>query len=165
MDRRGFLGTLLASLAATTIDPASLLWRPPSVSEGLSALQPEALVSLQAITRQMHREILRHWQGRDVVSGRLVGQDGLTRQLYVMAEMPSVVDQYGVDCERFVKPAALALAQRLQEARATRTGTLPLNLPGAQSAAVASADLSVRGICQWDMEYDKHLLRFDVVCG
>jgi len=164
MDRRGFLGTLLASVGALTIDPATLLWQPPAVSDGHPLLKPDAMVGLAAMTQQIHREILTQWQGT-VVQKRRIGEDGLTRQFYVTAEMPTEVDHNGLDYERWVRPVGLLLARRLREINAKRTGVLPIDLHGAQVAVAMTPELSVRGICQYYVGFDQSLVRFDVVCG
>jgi hypothetical protein len=162
MNRRTFLGALVASLGTLAIDPATLLWRPPAVSEGLPVLQPDALVGLPRITREMSWEIGRLWCGGVPSAASKIGEDVLRHQFMVTMEAPGDITEYGLDPERYVRPAAAVLAERLRDARARVCG-MPILPPAYDCVRVAdqTTGVVVRGI----VLEDALTLRFDVVCG
>jgi len=164
MNRRGFLGTLLASVGALTIDPATLLWQPPESTDGLPVLEAGAMVDLDAITKAMAEEVERLWQARVVRPFSKLGQGDLTRQVYITMLPPDKVDRYGLDRQRYVLPAASAMADYLRHYRASQCGVLD-HPPGAESVVVRREGLSLRGVRYYDLYTDQRLLRFDIVYG
>lgn len=165
MNRRGFLGTLFAAVGALTIDPASLLWKPADV-EGLALLQPEALVTLDAITRAVARALADRWQGTEIVAGGNIGSDGLTNQFQVTARMPTAVWESGLD-RTFIQPVAETLAASVTHVGATRMGNLqlPNSVERGAIVRIPSAGVVVQGVQFYDLEWAEYLLRFDVVVG
>lgn len=166
LDRRAFIGTLLASIAGTAISPASILWRPSP--EAAAVVDPKALLSLHQLTVEFARRLSQHVNGQ-IVDGSLLGQTGLRDQFSIQMGFPAEVDRYGIDSDRYIKPAVDLMARKLQLSRATRFGQLPLlaNLlpDGCQAALVTGNGVSVRGVRLYDPVDDIDTLRFDVVSG
>src|SRR5205809_6955690 len=95
MNRRGFLGTLFASVAALTIDPKGLVWYPaeqialPPVAEG-------ALITLPAITNALGLRLLDLWHPQRLTDSRRIGDAGVTRQVNIGMAVPEDMDQFGL---------------------------------------------------------------------
>jgi hypothetical protein len=176
--RRGFLGTLLASIAATTIDPSKLLWTPPA-DLVLPPLHPHALVTLQHITTEMLRQIEEICGvNYEQVHADKVRNAGLTDQFSIGLCCPTEVGIIGLE-ERIVTPAARALANELRHRKVRRCGELPL--PGPETGVLESqrvtstrSGLSLRGLCWYDdrgartsgpMLSTGPMLRFDILTG
>jgi len=166
MERRAFLGTLLASLGVLAIDPKQLLWQP---SPSGPMLLDGACVSMEHITNRLLFELSRFVSG-SVVSAQRIGDQGLVGQVHVGMEVPENVDRYGLDVERYIEPAAHALAFRLKHARARTFAAPPLPIAYDQQASwivSREAGMALRGIrmnlgpgADW-----REALRFDVLYG
>ena len=173
MNRRGFIGTLFASIGALTVDPGTWLWQ-PSVQPALPPLTPGALVTLPVIARQLQRELGQLWQPTRLCQAGRIGDDVLTGQINVAMALPQDLDQHGLDVEHYIRPAARTLAERLQRHRAQVCGCLPINIPTVQSWRVtdASTNVSLRVIQQYVLPnqwtpdgLEGDLLRVDVLYG
>ena len=174
MNRRHFLGTLLASLGVAAVAPSDLLWTPAPI-EGLPLVAPDALIGLQAITDRVAHEIALHWSGQlhpVMPPESLIGQDGMTRQFNVSISAPPEVNHYGLDVERWIEPIGEQLSNALYRAGMTRCGRLPLPPAGVEAAVIAThpeSGVCVRGVQLYDPGFAfstaQHLLRFDVICG
>jgi len=166
IERRAFLGTLLASLGVLAIDPKQLLWQPspsgPIIVDG-------AYISMEQITDRLLFELSRLISG-SVVSAQRLGDQGLVGQVEVSMEVPERLDRYGLDVERYIEPAAHALAFRLKHARARTFAAPPLPVAYDQQASwivSREAGMALRGI-RMNLGPDadwREALRFDVLYG
>lgn len=173
MNRRGFLGTMLACLGATAIDPKALLWSP--TPEASAIVVPDAILTLNQITMQMLREIVNltgsHGLPMLVEPSKIgYGVSGhvLNHQYSVGMEIAPEIDRFGLDAARFIKPAATAMAQRIGRPKAS--GSLPLPNGVVRACVVRDpvSGLSLRGLQQYveDWQSDDggyHKLRFDML--
>jgi hypothetical protein len=162
MNRRGFLGTLIAGAAGLLL-PKDALWLPePGIIA--PALDPHAIIGLRHMTYEIARLLSQYAPGR-VVHGGLIGEAGLIRQFTVDGRFPPTVDHTGIDQQRFLVPIAAALAKRVSEGNATY-GELPIVMHGAMRCErVSGQGVSVRGIEYYDIGFNENLIRFDVLCG
>ena len=173
MNRRGFLGTMLALLGTTAIDPKSLLWTPDV--RAVEILEPSALVTLDHITKALVEEIAR-LRGTVVpldVNVLRVGDTcasgyTLTDHYSIdMATAPQQIDRYGLDYERYIKPIAQALHRRTSAMKACASLELPSTVDYASMVRHPKSGVAVRGISH--VHYDpvtddtRHILRFDML--
>lgn len=166
MDRRGFLKALATTATAL----------------GYAAIAPDALVALtsptasQAVVEQATRKTL-EWVTGQVARhvSELVGPLTLVESDDIN---PQTAHQSGVNLElithpmshdayeqRYVMPIAAALANAMQDDRATVCGTLPLPVHAEQGCVVTHQGLSVRGLQYYAFDIDSHQLRFEVLYG
>ena len=167
MDRRGFIGRLLASTAGLIIAPEALLWRPDAKAVALPAVSAGALLTLQQITNEMHYAMLSRLNGLplELRDGRKKGEAWLTRQIYIDMLPPLNMDRYGLDAKRHIEPAAEALANELRFRGARVCGEAPLPRGYDQACVVRGDGLALRSIMDYDFMMDQTLLRFDVLFG
>ena len=167
MDRRGFIGRLLASTAGLIIAPEALLWRPGVDSASLPLVYPGATLTLRQIVMEMHAAMMDRLDGLPLshADGHRIGENGVTQQAHIdMLAPPREVDRYGLDVDRYIKPAADLLADHLRQKGARMCGEFPLpHLGNAYSAS--GGGLCVRGITNYDAWSDNILLWFDVLFG
>lgn len=175
MNRRGFLGTLLATLGATAIDPNALLWAPRP--DAIDVLDADALVTLTQITKAILHEITIRRADTALlrVQPTLVGhvsERGHTfnHQYHVsMAAPPSELDHHGLDHERYVKRIASALNHRIGQIEACGTLEHPRGDTIIQCATAfnEASGLSLRGLaCEGfhpDTSEWTQWLRFDMI--
>jgi hypothetical protein len=170
MNRRGFLGTMLASVGALTIDPATLLWKP---TPELAPVVPTSILTLEQMTRYVAERLSEGFHGEHV-SGHLIGQEGLTHQFTVHFPPPKTIGQEGL-APAYLDPSVLALDQKLRAIRPTRFGCLPWLMRDDLDCHVvmlAASGLSVRGIRGVVPNFHddnaplfEELIRFDVLVG
>lgn len=173
MHRRGFLGTLLASVGALAIDPSTLLWRPADAALALPDVAPGALLTLNQITVEILRRVAKGLDLRaplplmlDARIGHAVSPNPshiLNHQWGVEFHAPVTVPSAGLDAQRYLDPIAAQFIQRLQGVRAC--GELPVAIPGAYTARVSDprTGLSVRGVQTYQIGTDTERIRFDVL--
>lgn len=166
LSRRGFLGTLMASIVGTAFVPSELLWVPAPVT-ALPVLTPAALVTLQAITREAAVRLARRIALPVQRGPARLGFDGLTAQFGVDMQLPGTLEQWGVDAQRYIEPAMAAMANHVQHARWTRYGELTLPKAFEQTCVVTADGVSVRGVMAYDhmREAGVWLLRLDAIGG
>lgn len=168
MDRRSFIGTLMAGLGALALKPPpGLLWEP--TTEAVEVAASGAFLTLNQITTEMLRQITEQLQVtvpfREEAS--LLGHSVypqpslvLNHQYNVGMVAPNEIDRYGLDVERYIRPAAMALSERVRGVK----GCGRLELPrGAEQACVMThreSGLSIRGIRMFEGLPN---LRFDML--
>jgi hypothetical protein len=167
MDRRRFVGTLLAALGATTIDPKALLWSP--LPEATTVVDSGAILTLNQITMQMLKEIVRitgysvPFEPSAAKVGHSIRGAIANRQFNVGMIAPEQVDRYGLDYERYIKPLARAFAVRLKNLKGC--GELALPDIAVRSCVVRDHEsgLALRGIQHYVLEDGLDQLRFDML--
>ena len=169
LSRRGFLGTLLASVGALTLDPSKLLWMPAPAELGLPALENSALLTLDQMTREICRGLSLEIQGKLVDKDRIGPL--LQHQYHVSMENVGDLDHHGFDRERYLAPIVAALMLPLKATNANRFGllSLPSGVDRASTATNPDTGVSVRGISHVHLDMDsgiiRNIVRFDVLCG
>lgn len=174
MERRTFLGTLLAGLGAMVVKPsAGLLWQPSEAA--IEIVEPSAFITLNQITMEMLRRITNELQVTVPLRAELSSLIGhvipdsslvLNHQYNVGMCAPEQIDRYGLDVERYIDPAAKALAARARGLKGC--GALPLpSVPSMQACVMTcrSTGLSLRGLYQYSplrAEWEPNL-RFDIL--
>lgn len=171
MDRRGFIGRLAAGFGALVVAPPDLLWQP--MPEAVELVRPEALVGLRQITAATLAEI-EHILGVSVPhnfdgAGVRIGDRAETYELNQQysvelgpQHLPSDLDSYGIDVQRYLLPAAKALVERMRGVKAG--GQLPLSPQLHARRSVVSnpqSGLSLRGSYVYEVGYPH--LRFDTL--
>jgi hypothetical protein len=160
MNRRGFLGRLLASTAGLLIAPEALLWQPSPLPD-LPLVVPGSLLDLKTITAQIAAGLAGelpacesvkswpgcesgvHWFGLDMQAPGEVGPGGLSAQ--------------------YIDPVVRLLSNEAKFRRLRRFGTLEIP-PGVERAAIAEGHgVSVRGLMVYDIYRAAHVLRFDIL--
>lgn len=172
MNRRGFIGTLLASVAGLALDPKTLLWR-PTVDAPLAA--PEALLTLNQITMALARELAPLVGTGRLVTGHVIGHRGCEHQLSIHMRVPETMDTEGLP-PMVVKDVARTLLDQIRQHDVRRFGQLRIPDPLAwygHGTVVASRKhgFAIRGLYQPvffppDVGSDPEpILRFDVLGG
>lgn len=175
IDRRGFLGTLFASVAASTIPADAFLGRPAAPRDYHPSADPQAL---RDMTKEVAKLLGQYWHPHVLTPAGQIGEDGLLHQFHVtLTGLPLEVHRRELH-ERYIMPIAVNLAYRLNgnellgeraspHALCTRCGTLPHDLRGVMTAVVTqrSRHLSVRGAIQYNIQTDTYPVRFDVLAG
>ena len=167
MNRRGFLGALMASLVGTAIAPSEVLWM-PSPEKGLPIVAPHAFLTLQQITHEVGRLMAKRiaLPVSMAPDGLLLGSDGMTKLVHVLMPVPRELGVYGLDSDRYIKPVAEALTSRTQLEGWDRFGELPIRIGGCDVARwtrCTGKGVSVRGVMSYDPGFDEYMLRFDVL--
>jgi hypothetical protein len=175
MNRRGFIGTLLGSVSALALDPATLLWRPESA--GLPPVEESALLSMEPITRKFLHLLTERLDGRMrgdriILDGDFGEHGALNHQLSVSCEAPSTLGIDGYSVPRYLRPAAYAVANTMCDPQRRGVGgplrgfgVLPMcEAQCAQSAVVTEHGVSARGMLYWHPDFGEQI-RFDVLCG
>ncbi len=173
MDRRGFIGTLLAAIGVTAIDPKALLWRPSP--EAIEIIEPSAILTLNQMTFRMLKEIVNtlgvsvasDFAGDKKIGQRIHGVE-LNHQYNVGMEMlPETVDRYGLDHERYIKPAAASLVKRLNGVKGCGALPIPSGVIRGCVAHDPRSGFALRGLMQYQMKYDYTeeipIFRFDML--
>ncbi len=167
VSRRGFLGTLLASIAGTAFAeaPGKLLWA-PAESVALPPVAAEALLTLDAITMEMARLLATH-VNLPIVSakeGLRIGEHGMTKQIGIDMMTPGSVIAAGLDSKRYIEPAAYAMAQKVKHEGWQTFGELllPSSVDHAYRVTSTRDGVSVRGILDY-RPWNGNVLRFDVI--
>lgn len=169
LSRRGFIGTLLAGFGAAAV-PKQLLWQP--IPEAVEIVRPDAVLGLTQITQQMLREITR-LAGVSVPMldadkiGRVDQGLVLNHQYNVAMELATVMDANGLDCERYIRPAAEQFVSRLGHLKGCGRLEIPSYLMQGASVTDTQTGLSLRGLAQYVIDpYDAdpyYMLRFDML--
>jgi len=173
VSRRGFLGTLLASIAGTAFAkaPGKLLWA-PAEDLALPAVSAQALLTLDMITMEAARRLANLVSlpvlKSDDGEGFSLGERGMSRQLSVDMTTPDEVFKDGLDPERYLDPAVYQLAQRIRHEKWRGYGELPLPMAIEHASRVTDpkGGVSVRGLMQYDLHrFDgpAYVLRLDVM--
>ncbi len=157
MDRRRFLGTLLASVGVLAIDPSKFLWQPDATA--VAVIDPGAILTLERITREMLVRIVNTLQvrvpshaprGGSKISHTIYPHPALVlnQQYNIGMCVPDSIDRFGLDPERYIIPAADALSRRVQGVKGC--GTLPHTDSATGIASCIATDpvsgLSLRGL-------------------
>lgn len=190
LSRRGFIGTLMASLGALALKPpSSLLWA-PTAEETAVVLAPGALVDLDRITLEVLRKLLARLELQDTnlrddalhISAaenyieRLGSTINVSRTPLILnqqwsvglADIPRSLDHHGLDpaiVDRTVEAFVRAIHRH---GPVLGAGQLPLP-PDIEHAfrATDRNGLSVRGLHAIVFNFDTgdvdHLVRFDVL--
>ncbi len=166
-DRRQFIGTLLASLGGLTLAPGDLLWKP---SPCLMSVRPDALIGLQEITRTFAQHLAGYWAADEAPDLDLIGlSTPFPHHLYVNMVAPDILDRDGLDADRYIRPAAIAMARALHGEGARRCGSLRVPTRDCQAVRVYDkpSGIVVRGMLATEhMTFDPQtFLRFDVLAG
>lgn len=173
LDRRGFIGMLMAGTAGIVL-PSDLLWQ-PQLDAALPLLRPGAIVGLNAMVLELGKQL------GDMVGGRLADLDeqdrGLEHQFHAELMMLDDVDHYGLDALRYIRPIAEQLAGLISRNKVTKFGRLDLPEVRGLSACrwdFSTTGISVRGIAYRSVVVDDTLdsslsvrrgVRFDVLAG
>jgi hypothetical protein len=173
--RRGFLSMLGMAAAAPFLPalpslPKSIIYEPELIKAAVPlGLDP---VGLEAITKAMgiefEREYSRLMKGTyktTVWTGAFaprIGDRGITTQYHVGVGLIPGENQQVM--ERFIRPAAEVLAKKAVHDGINVFSTLALPA-GSESCVYSSSLSSIRGVWQWSMENDRHLMRFDILGG
>ncbi len=174
MDRRGFLGTLLASVGVLAIDPSKFLWQPEATA--VAVIDPGAILTLERITHEMLVRIVNTLQVRVPFDFQSEGKRLLGRAIYphpslilnqqysIGMAVPDTLDRFGLDSQRFIVPAANALSTRVRGLRACGA----LSIPTGMASCIASdpvSGLSLRGLFapEFVSGFRGDQLRFDML--
>ena len=168
MDRRGFLGTLMAGLGALVIKPADgLLWMP--TPEAIEVVEPSAILTLNQITMQVLRRVR---DGLNVEVPMIVGDKighadrgvTLNQQWNIAARMPTELNKTGLALTH-VEPIAELFIHKLKSRDIKGCGVLshPHSVERCCVVRDPRSGLSVRGIQQYDLEEGDYRLRFDML--
>jgi hypothetical protein len=170
LDRRSFLGTLMASIAGTAFvqSPASLLWQPSALPD-LPPVATGAILTLDRMTYAIVKAMGRMGASAtfDPTPAAALGERGLIHQVGVdMEEYPELVGASGYDA-RDVDPIAAKLVEQMKHRQIRTMGELPLPY-GVERACIIRSNkdgLCVRGLQEYDMAFQRNLLRFDFIGG
>lgn len=174
VERRTFIGTLMASVVGTAFEWRPLLWA-PAPARDLPLIAPAALVTLEDITREaLRRLVARVDSPMTLMPVNHIGdvlRNGFQLHHWgvdLAADLPSIVNQCGFDPDRYLEPAMANLAHQLRKIQPRGCGQLPL--PAGCFAVERLTDkasgLSLRGIFDYDWREDGEAvptLRFDVL--
>lgn len=167
MERRGFLGMMLAGLGGLVLKPDfGLLWQPNETA--VEVVAPGAYIGLQQITMEMLRRIVNDLQVRvphvdcAKIGHTTEGFHTLNHQHYVDMFAPSEIDRYGLDVDRYIAPLAQALSRRSAGLKGCGSLSLPV---GVEAACLVkhSSGLALRGVKVYDIGMDSDRLRFDML--
>lgn len=177
ISRRGFLGTLAAAMTVPLLkfEPTPL-WTP---TVGATPVIESAVVGLNGMTEAVARMIAASVDSRGVRNGDQLGskfgRGVFTNQWGVdmrLQDVPDQLDRYGIDVDRYLKPTAASLSERIR--RDAKTPTFGrLGFPASDLLIVSRVEVDgvcVRGIYQpktvdlWDGSVVS-MLRFDVLVG
>jgi len=167
VNRRSFVGVLMASLGTLAIDPQALLWKPAEGIADLPLVMPDAHLTLLQITTEMARRIGAEIQANYQPEIAKIGQYGMTHQRSVTMKLPAVVGAEGLE-ERLIRPACEAMIDTLKCSPIRAFGRLemPTGCDEAVRVVHLPSGVAVRGLktmafvdngC-WD-----HILRCDVL--
>lgn len=162
MNRRDFIGRLLASTAGLALAPEALLWRPEPGVLGLPPVVSGAPLTIEQMTRILHQQVLRQIP-RSVL---LEDQRAIGVELPDLfgVDFPPPVDVGPAGCEReLLEPAAAALAGYIKQKRLRRFGVLEVPRSVEQTHVVVGDGLSLRGLMAFDVWEGRMVLRFDVL--
>ena len=161
MDRRDFIGRLLASAVGLAIAPKDLLWRPESGVVGLPPVAPGAVLTLEQITYEMHRLVLDRIGPCELVQGD--GSKLRQGQHILGVDMTPPTDVGPEGClKQYLLPAASALASEIAFRGMRYFDGLPVP-PGVwQVERTWSDGFSVRGLMYFDALEGESILRFSV---
>lgn len=178
MERRAFIGTLLAGVAGTIFADKTILWAPVPENVTAPVVASDALLTLDQITREALRQLVRQTNLPRILTvvpyGKLGEQHegiALTQQYNVDFKPPDDVDLNGLDPERYITPVSMLLAERLNKLPKLKGSGL-LELPQAYHSSLVvdnASGLAMRGIM--GSFFDEELgrwqprLRFDVLVG
>jgi hypothetical protein len=167
MNRRDFIGRLLASTVGLALAPEDLLWRPEPGVVGLPPVIPGAPLTLEHLTLMMHKAILER-----IGPGTLVPETARAD-----ADMECWPHLLGIDfvaprevgpagCERaYIVPAAAAMAEAIRSRGIRTFGELKLPSGIDRTHRVSRDGLSVRGLMAWDPYLGEVVTRFSVIGG
>ena len=171
MDRRGFLGRLLAGMGTVALAPALDLFHVPSVEAATASgiIVPTYQGAFSAMVTdalEMFSDGLpwpRYLLERD---GR-IGMGPISNQISIALDPFQTADAVdGVDFrERYLRPSMLALSVQAREASAFGVMPLPVGIYEGAIATNQTRGVSIRGLRAYQIERDQDLLRFDVVFG
>ena len=159
--RRGFLSLLGGGVVGVALAEALPTWL---VYEPAKLLKLGAdAAGLDTLTAAILKEFERQWQGKSHVIPD-VGvrmSDEMPHQFQIGIMMYPEVAVCAQ--ERWVKPTADALVSEAQRLGLTKFGKLALPVGGAHGAIAVSERAAIRGVCQYDLDWDTHNLRFDIL--
>lgn len=175
MNRRSFLGTLLAGVGTLALPKGdALLWMPEP--RCVTPVYEGACITLQQITTAMLEYFVEE-RPRPVrrVPKELIGANGLTHLLGVEpsrdAPWPLLIERDGLDRERFIRPMARYFSSYIEHqlpGPVTACGELESYIPGTAGCVRVTHEptgYSIRGIYQYDIRQDKMRALFQMVVG
>ena len=188
LDRRAFLGRLLAGLGGLTLTPTDWLWRPgPRDALTLPPVVPGSLLTLQQITMELAYRINEEMssilapiaEGQYTQTPRLspyrigdhmmmpIGEPAIMLQHAFGVDMnpPREVRERGLDVARYVDPITDVLVRELKRRGVTALGGMSLPTGVEQAYQCQAGGAIVRGVMAFDMPSADYLLRFDVLGG
>jgi hypothetical protein len=171
LDRRRFLGTLMASIVGAVVAPKALLWS-PSPELGLPPVAPQALLTLDAIVREAARLLAERIELPVIRAdeGLRMGDGSMRQQLGIDLALPVSLSETGLDAERYLMPAVACFVGRIERERWRAFGELSVPMVGRASRmtstrGVTGDGVSVRGVALYDDQTDLTYLRLDVIGG
>ena len=173
VSRRGFLGTLLgtvAGVALADLTPAQSLWFP--AAPDLAPVAPGALLTLSAITRELTRQLhakIGDRLGPIAPIGKVGDADAnwpllLTDQFCLVMAHPSEVGPSGYPLSE-VEAMAELLAGEVKHRDLRHLGQLSIPHGVSQGCSHVYRNIAVRAIQGYDLEFDKQLVKFDIIGG